>query len=209
MHERSWRKLNIGLLSVIILVNLYTILLPALPALRYWWESDHAKGKVTATVQQYIKQTSEDTSVKAATPQQDDTSGNRLIIPRMLMNTKIIEGPMSNPYGNLKKGAWRLPFSATPDKEGNTVIAGHRFTYTESRSVFYYLDKLQIGDEIGVQWNGVMHTYKVVSSTVVSPTDTEVQGATKDTRLTLYTCTPVWNPRNRLVVVAKPVEGTN
>lgn len=208
MHERSWRKLNIGLLAAIILVNLYTILLPTLPALRYWWESGHSKSKVTATVQQYITQTPSETSTDPSSPA-NDKSGNRLIIPRMLMNTKIVEGPMSNPYGNLKKGAWRLPFSSTPDKGGNTVIAGHRFTYTESRSIFYYLDKLRVGDEIGIEWNGVMHTYKVVSSTVVSPTDTEVQTQTNDSRLTLYTCTPVWNPKNRLVVVAKPVEGAD
>ena len=206
MHERTWRKLNIGLLIAIVLLNLYTMLLPALPALRYWWESGHAKTKVTATVKEYVKQTSQ-ASPTGSSQKTSASDGNRLIIPRMLMDTKIVEGPVSNPYGNLKKGAWQLPFSATPDKDGNTVIAGHRFTYTESRSVFYYLDKLQIGDEIGLQWNGVMHTYKVVSSTVVAPTDTEVQAATVDTRLTLYTCTPVWNPKNRLVVVAKPVEG--
>lgn len=208
MHERTWRKLNIGLLLAIILVNLYTILLPTLPALRYWWEAGRAKASVTASVQQYIKQTAQ-TAPATTDPSKTDTSGNRLIIPRMLMDTKIVEGPMNNPYGNLKKGAWRLPFSSTPDKEGNTVIAGHRFTYTESRSVFYYLDKLQIGDEIGIRWDGVLHTYKVVSSTVVPPTDTDIQGSTADNRLTLYTCTPVWNPKNRLVVVAKPVEGAH
>lgn len=204
MQESTWRKLNIGLLVAIILVNLYTVLLPAIPALSYWWRARHASDKVTATVQQYVKQTTSGTDTSTST---EDMSGNRLIIPRMLMNTKIIEGPTAHPYANLKKGAWHLPFSSNPEKGGNMVIAGHRFTYTESRSIFYYLDKLQIGDEIGVQWNGTMYTYKVVSTEVVPPTATSVQAATDDTRLTLYTCTPLWNPKNRLVVVAKPVGG--
>jgi len=204
MQDRTWRKINIGLLVAIVLVNLYTMLLPAIPALRYWWQAGHSKTKVTATVEQYVKATTPQANSEQSTPT-EDMSGNRLIIPRMLMNTKIVEGPTSNPYGNLKKGAWRLPFSSTPDKGGNTVIAGHRFTYTESRSIFYYLDKLQVGDEIGVQWNGTTYTYKVVSTSVVPPTETSVQAATDDNRLTLYTCTPVWNPKNRLVVVAKPI----
>lgn len=204
MDERMWRKINIGLLAAIIAVNLYTMLLPVVPAIRYWWQAGHSKAKVTATVQQYVQQTTNTPASNAQAPA-EDMSGNRLIIPRMLINTKIIEGPMSNPYGNLKKGAWRLPFSSTPDKGGNTVIAGHRFTYTEARSIFYYLDKLQVGDEIGIQWDGTMYTYSVIRTDVVPPTDTAVQAQTDDDRLTLYTCTPVWNPKNRLVVVAKPV----
>jgi sortase A len=205
MSNRAWRKINIGLLALIIGVNLYTMLLPALPAIRYWWQAGQSKEKVTATVQEYVKQAAQDT----ATTPQEDMSGNRLIIPRMLMNAKIVEGPASNPYGNLKKGAWHLPFSSTPSKGGNTVIAGHRFTYTESRSVFYYLDKLQKGDEIGIQWDGTTYTYEVVSTQVVPPTETSVQATTDDARLTLYTCTPVWNPKNRLVVVAKPIGVNN
>lgn len=203
MKESSWRKINIWLVVMIVLVNLYTMLLPVLPAVEYWWQAGRSKSKVTATVQQYVNQAAaESNNDKSA---KEDMSGNRLIIPRMLMNTKIVEGPMSNPYGNLKKGAWRLPFSSTPDKNGNTVIAGHRFTYTESRSIFYYLDKLLLGDEIGVKWSGVTYTYKVTSIRVVAPTETSVQASTDDARLTLYTCTPVWNPKDRLVVVAKPI----
>ena len=85
------------------------------------------------------------------------------------------------------------------------VVAAHRFSYTGPRGLFYFLDKLQVGDEIGIQWNGQLYTYQVVSSSVVPPTEVSVQGATSDTRLTLYTCTPLFNPVNRLVVVAKPV----
>lgn len=201
MTEQQWHKVNIGLVAAIVLVNLYTIALPFAPRLSYWW---HTRGTTTATssVETYFKKTSGDTT---ATKTDEETSGNRLIIPRMLMNTEIIEGSIEQQYANLKKGAWRLPFSSTPGKGGNTVIVGHRFTYTEVRSIFYYLDKLQIGDEIGIQWEGKTYTYRVRSIETVAPTDTRVQEATDDTRLTLYTCTPLWNPKERLVVVAQPI----
>ena len=199
MSERDWRKINLGLLAAIILINLYTIALPFLPSLGYWWKHRDAKAPpAIATV------------VKATTPSTDaPLPGNRLIIPRMDLNTEIVEGPERTWGANLRKGAWRLPFSTDPARGGNMVIAGHRFTYTESRSIFYYLDKLQIGDEIGISWEGKLYTYKVESSRTVPPTEVSVQQPTKDARLTLYTCTPIFNPVNRLVVVAKPVGEVN
>ena len=50
-----------------------------------------------------------------------------------------------------------------------------------------------------------MYRYKVESSRTVPDTAIQVEAPTKDARLTLYTCTPLWNPVNRLVVVAKPI----
>lgn len=199
MHDARLHRINLALLYGIILVNLYTIGLPFAAQISYWW---HTRNTSTPSVNTYIKKTA-----AASKPAADNMDGDRLIIPRMLINTPIIEGPVTQPYANLKKGAWRLPFSSTPDKGGNTVIAGHRFTYTEARSIFYYLDKLQIGDEIGIQWEGKTYTYHVISTEVVAPTTMSVQEATSDARLTLYTCTPLWNPKERLVVVAKPVSG--
>jgi sortase (surface protein transpeptidase) len=40
----------------------------------------------------------------------------------------------------------------------------------------------------------------------VSAADASIEVPTTDTRLTLYTCTPLWNPQNRLVVIATPKE---
>ena len=199
MHERQWRRINIGLLAAIILVNLYTIALPFLPGLSYWWK--HRDNTTPPRVAAIV----EATKSENGTP----LPGNRLIIPRMDMNTEIVEGPERTWGANLKKGAWRLPFSTNPSQGGNTVIAGHRFTYTESRSIFYYLDKLQIGDEIGIRWDGKLYNYRVESSRTVPPTEVSVQQPTEDDRLTLYTCTPIFNPVNRLVVVAKPVKEAN
>jgi len=197
MTDTKIRRVNIALLACIILLNLYTIALPFLPNLGYWW--NHRSADKPVTVAAYIKKTTN--SSKPA----EDTSGNRIIIPRMSLNTPLLEGPRSDSFNLLKAGTWRLPFSTDPTQAGNMVVAAHRFSYTGPRGLFYFLDKLQVGDEIGIQWNGHLYTYQVVSSRVVSPTEVSVQGATSDTRLTLYTCTPLFNPVNRLIVVAKPV----
>lgn len=198
MSEPRWHKINVGLLLAIILVNCYTIGLPWLPALRYNLQTRH-NPETTLPVSQFVAKTTSNQS----------SSGNRLIIPRLLIDAELVEGPMSDSFSLLNKGAWQLPIGVDPSKAGNTVIAGHRFSYTGPRGIFYGLDKLQVGDQIGIRWNGTLYTYAVESSQTHAATDIYVEGPTNDTRLTLYTCTPLWNPVNRLVVIAKPVKGSS
>lgn len=187
------------LLIAIVITTGYIMFAPILPKLTYWWQTNHSNQ--AQQLQQKI------TSAPSA-PTANNPSANALIIPKMLLDTPIVEGSKKK-SSTLLHGAWRLPFSSTPDKGGNTVIASHRFSYTVgSHGTFYYLDKLSQGDEIGVRWNGAMRTYVVQSVRIVPPTEVSVQEQTKDDRLTLYTCTPIWNPVNRLVVVATPKENT-
>jgi sortase A len=126
-------------------------------------------------------------------------NNNRLIIPAMLLNIPINEGKDLNA---LRTGPWRRPNGSTPAQGGNTIIVGHRFTYTNPRGSFYYLNKLQLNDEVGIFWQGKRYVYKVSNIQVVPPTDTAIELASSDTRLTLYTCTPLWLPKDRLVVTA-------
>lgn len=205
MTNARLRRINFALLGLIVAVNLYTIALPFLPGLMYWLESQ-GETTITNSVPAYIKATqpASQGGGTAPDPGQDCTT-NCLIVPRMMLNTTIYEGPVSDSFNLLKKGVWHLPFSVAPGESGNSVLAAHRFSYTGPRGLFYYLDKLKVGDEIGVDWNGTLHRYRVESSRTVPPTEVSVQQPTNDTRLTLYTCTPLFNPVNRLVVVAKPI----
>jgi sortase A len=199
-HYR-WRRANFVLLALIILVNSYIIATPFLPSLLYWaHHRDTAKS--TPTVAAAIEQTKKTSSPNVF---QADAAHDGIIIPRIDLNTPLVEGPMSNSFNLLNQGAWRLPLASSPDKGGNTVIAGHRFSYTGPRGIFYFLDKLQVGDQIGLWYHGQLYTYVVESSATHPATDVYVQQPTSGTRLTLYTCTPLWNPTNRLVVVAKPL----
>jgi LPXTG-site transpeptidase (sortase) family protein len=194
MTNARLRLINKMLFGAIILINAYIILAPLFPTLTFWVQSKDPEKK--QTLSQIIEQ---------GDGSQDTGDENRLIVPDMLLDTPVIEGPVSKNEALLREGAWRLPYSSTPDKGGNTVVVGHRFSYTGPRGIFYYLDKLKPGSEIGLQWGGKMYRYSVESSRTVPDTAIEVEAPTEDARLTLYTCTPLWNPVNRLVVVAKPI----
>ena len=108
----------------------------------------------------------------------------------------------------LRLGVWRRPNTSTPDGGGNTVIVGHRFTYAAGAAVFYNLDKIQVNDPITLTWHGRAYIYKVTETKVVDPGELSVEAATQEPRLTLYTCTPLWTSKSRLVIVAEPVEAS-
>ena len=191
----SLRRVNNGLFAFIVLINLYVIAAPVLPQVTYWWSSHH--GSKQMRLRQYVDQPR--TSVAATKAPKP----NGLVIPAMMLNQPTLEGPENDWFNLLYKGIWRWPGSSTPDKGGNTVFLAHRFSYTGPRGAFYYLDKLKPGDEIGIVWNGKTYTYSVASSQTVPPTDTAIENNTSDAQVTLFTCTPLWHPVNRLVVVAK------
>lgn len=210
MPDHKWHRANTLLLVAIILINGYVITMPFLPRLSFWWQNRGGTAEKALTERITKPQPAPSTSPTpetSPTPQvfHADSTHDGLIIPKMLLETPLIEGPKQDSYNLLNKGAWRLPFASSPDKGGNTVIAGHRFSYTGPRGIFYFLNKLEPGDDIGLWYQGKLYRYTVESSRTHVATDTYVQEPTDDTRLTLYTCTPLWNPVNRLVVVAKPI----
>lgn len=194
MHRHiELRHINRGLFGLIIAIDLYIVVAPFVPAVTYWWQAHHTH-----------RQTQLATLVHhPATASTQSNKPNSLIIPKLLLDQPTLEGPESNWFDLLYRGIWRWPASSTPDKGGNTVFLAHRFSYTGPHGAFYYLDKLKPGDEIGVIWKHQTYTYKVASSRTVPPTDTAIENNTKDARLTLFTCTPLWHPVDRLVVVAE------
>jgi LPXTG-site transpeptidase (sortase) family protein len=187
-------KINNLLLALIVLVNGYVILTPFMPALMYDWQDHSGKEK---SLQKLIHPPSK-VAAPTSTPKP-----NQVIIPSMLLDQPIYDGPESQQYKILDAGhIWRFSWGSTPDKGGNTVLIGHRFTYTNPRGVFYFMNKVQIGDQIGVIWNNKQYSYQVVSINQVSPTDTSIEAPSKQAELTLFTCTPLLLPTDRLVVVA-------
>lgn len=191
-------RVNHILLGLIILINGYIIVAPFIPAVTFWWDNRGGTKQKQLTARIHPA-----TTHTASHPSSDITGVNRLIIPPMLLDQPVLEGPVSQTYAILNKGIWRWPASSTPDKGGNTVFIGHRFTYTQPKGVFYYLNKVKIGDEIGVQWGNKTYAYKVSSVQEVPPTDTAIENPTSDARLTIFTCTPLWLPKDRLVVTAE------
>jgi len=181
------RKINSGLSVVAVTFGLYLILFPFVPAIRYWLNGPEIK----------------DNSVVQVTDNKSNSSkpiskNSLLEIPRLNMSETINTGTS---VSELKKGAWLLPNTSTPDKKSNTVIVGHRFTY-DGPGVFYFLDKIQVNDRLTVSWQGKEYTYKVASIRVVPPSEISVQDPTDKPQLTLYTCTPIYTATERLVITA-------
>lgn len=186
---------NILTIGVIVL-GLYISLGSLLPQAT-WWLQHHNDSKVppAALVKTPLIRSSK--ANEAPIPDSD-----LLVIPRLRMSEVIHTGAFAS---ELNKGVWHIPASSTPDKASNTVIIGHRFTYA-GPAVFYYLDKVQLGDQIIVDWQHKEYTYQVASIKEVSPTELSVEQASPGPELTLYTCTPLWTAKNRLVLVA-PLQG--
>lgn len=189
------RTINNGLTVFVALLALYLIVSPFLPEVQWWARHD-------SPVQKVLYQPA---PLPAPTVQSAQILDDTLVIPRLDMQEAIYGGGQ----GNLMRGVWHVSRTSTPDKGGNTVLIGHRFTYKTPRGVFYFLDKVQVGDSITVFWQHQVYEYRVAEIKIVPNTELSVQANTKDPILTLYTCTPVWNPINRLVVIAKPVEKTS
>jgi sortase A len=94
--------------------------------------------------------------------------------------------------------------TASPGEPGNAVITGHRDTF------FRHIYELDKGDPVLVQRAGKTYTYEVTGKKVIEPDDLSVVRPSKEARLTLITCYPVYyiGPApKRLVVFAKLADG--
>lgn len=187
------RRINNILTIVVIAFGLYLILTPFLPQVDLW-----VKRQTGRTIPATSDAESGD---KIAASEYNQP--NRLTIPEIGIDHVIHEG---TGVQTLSKGIWRRPQTSTPDKGGNTVLVAHRFTYN-APAVFYHLDKLKAGGTITVRWHDTHYTYRIRETKIVEPDQIQIENNTREPILTLYTCTPMWTARQRLVVIADPLTG--
>jgi len=57
-----------------------------------------------------------------------------------------------------------------------------------------------------VVWGNSYYYYKVIEKKIVPPNDASILKQTEESRLTIYTCDPIYSQKNRLVVVAELIE---
>jgi len=60
-----------------------------------------------------------------------------------------------------------------------------------------------VGEKIFIYYEGGKFTYEVIEQKIVLPSDIEILEQTKEPILTIYTCTPRFTAKKRLVFVAK------
>lgn len=183
------RQFNDALTAVIVGLALYIIAAPFLPQLSFWVQEESPVKAFTSK--------SEDVQSEA----QAQATSNRLFIPRLGLSEIIQEGGVEK----LKNGVVRRSHTSTPKNGSNTVLVGHRFMY-DVRGVFYHLDKVEKGSEIIVHWDGKSYSYKVNDVFVVAADQVSIEAETNESVLTIYTCTPLWTAKDRLVVRAELME---
>jgi len=113
---------------------------------------------------------------------------NRIIIPKLNVNKPILKLKNINA---LRFEAMIAPYGSTPDRGGNTILAGHSYNSLNgkfSKSTFFNLDKMEKGDEVKVVWQGKNYTYIVTDKGTVSPTQISIEDPTSNAVLTLYGC---------------------
>lgn len=111
----------------------------------------------------------------------------------------------------LESGIVHYPTTVMPGQNGNTAFFGHSsnniFNKGKYKFAFVLLHTLVPGDTFYLTYNGKVYVYKVISKTVVPPTDVGVLGpvAGQTATATLITCDPPGTSLNRLVVVGQQV----
>ena len=105
----------------------------------------------------------------------------RMEIPRLSLNIKVLPSAGEQ---ELKLGAGHVEGTAYPAITGNVVLAGHRDT------VFRSLEMVRPGDLIHLTTKTGRFTYRVASTLITSPDNTQPLAPTDQARLTLVTCYP-------------------
>ena len=118
-----------------------------------------------------------------------------LSIPKIDLSVGIGEGVDNE---TLKYSVGHFSETALPGKSGNLCIIGHRsYAYGE---FFNRLNEIEENDYIIVESYEHVFKYKVTEIKVVTPDQVSVLNQTKDSEITLITCTPIRVGSHRLIV---------
>ncbi len=156
-----------------------------------------------------VNPTSNTTVAKLEATATEIPTENRLYIPKIDINLPYEQGDERV----MEHGAWwRRPENGNPKDGGNFILSAHRFIMgltpeqTLRKSPFYNIDKLALGDEITIDYQGARYVYVISKIYAVKPNAVEIENRTDESQLTLYSCTLGGAADGREVIVATPKE---
>lgn len=126
-----------------------------------------------------------------------------LLIPAVQLAVPVFDGTSDQ---NLNRGAGRIEGTARIGEPGNVGIAAHRDGF------FRALKDVRVGDVLLLKRLTATDTYRIVSMTVVDPSDVSVLEPTATRSVTLVTCYPfyyVGSAPRRFIVHAQRVTRKN
>ena len=156
-----------------------------------------------------VNPTSNTTVAKLEATATEIPTENRLYIPKIDINLPYEQGDEHV----MEYGAWwRRPENGNPKDGGTFILSAHRFIMgltpeqTLRKSPFYNIDKLALGDEITIDYQGARYVYVISKIYAVKPNAVEIENRTDESQLTLYSCTLGGAADGREVIVATPKE---
>jgi sortase A len=125
----------------------------------------------------------------------------RIRIPAIGVDAPIVQG---DGWEQLKMGVAQRIGTGNPGEQGNIVLSAHDDIYGE---IFRYLNQLQPGDRVFLQTLNKEFAYEVLYSDIVEPTDVSAMLPSRDPIVTLISCYPYLVNTQRIVVIARLVDG--
>ncbi|MFL6237749.1 MAG: class D sortase [Thermoanaerobaculia bacterium] len=116
-------------------------------------------------------------------PLADGELVGRIEIPRLGISTIVLEGVGTK---TLRRGVGHIPETAPPGTGGNVGLAAHRDSF------FRGLKDIRKNDIIRLKTLDGSYQYRVESTEIVTPEDTQVLADTGLPELTLVTCYPFY-----------------
>lgn len=129
-------------------------------------------------------------------------------IPANYSQTSTNEAAIENA---LQDGVVHYPTTALPGQNGNAAFFGHSsnniFNKGKYKFAFVLLHTLQNSDTFYLTYSGKVYVYKVISRTIVEPSNVGVLGPVpgQTATATLITCDPPGTSLHRLIVVGQQV----
>lgn len=185
---------SIKIISIILIAVGITILLYAFGA-KYW--TSHKQNNMVKNYEQRIKEQKK-SARNSSTPTVNYGTIGILIIPKINLKVAVGEGTDIN---TLRYAVGHFKGTAMPGQKGNFALAGHR-SYTFGQ-YFNRLGELEDGDEITIETTNKSYKYKIYNIKIILPNQTDVLNSTKDSTMTLVTCTPIRIATHRLIITAK------
>lgn len=136
---------------------------------------------------------------RLAVPFREGTPLGRIEIRRVGLTAMVQEGVDE---ATLRRAVGHIPNTSLPGQSGNIGLAGHRDSF------FRGLRNIRLDDEITLATLHGVQRYRVETTNVVTPEETEVLADVGYDRLTLVTCYPfnfVGSAPKRFIVSARKI----
>lgn len=139
-----------------------------------------------------------------------------VVIPKIQANENVVanvDPSNSTEYLNvLRTAVAHAKGTAFPGMNGTSFLFAHStdaiWNVGRYNAVFYLLNKMEIGDDVVIFYNGDRYNYKVTDTKIIEPTDVEYLDAKmgEGERVILQTCYPPGTAWKRLLVFADRVK---